>query len=120
MAATPQQSHISRYLIPTPRWIPHKVALVPSDYPDAVMGAGNALPRRSSSRANSEVPFAGREGKEAFPSRPGSKTSPTFAACTFRALREMTASIIFLSYFFLNRTNVLLSEHVGAATIQTV
>lgn len=88
MAAALQQSQISRYSISTPRWIHHKVALVPSDYPDAVMGAGNALPRRSSPRTNSEVPFASREGKEAFPSRPGSKTSPVFAACAFRALRK--------------------------------
>lgn len=86
MAAALQQSQISRYLISTPGWIHHKVALVPSDYPDTVMGAGNALPRGSSSRANSEVSFASREGKEALPSRPGSKTSPVFATCAFRAL----------------------------------
>lgn len=29
----------------------------------------------------------------------------------------MTASIIFLRYFFLNNTNMLRSEYVGAATI---
>lgn len=83
-----KQRKISRYLISAPHRIHHEVALMPSDYPNAVIGAGKALLRRSSSRANSEVTFAGREGKEAFPSRPDSKALPVFAACVFRALRK--------------------------------
>lgn len=81
-----KQSTISQYFIYTAHWTHHKVALTLSECPNAFIGAGKALLRRSSSRANSEVTFASRVGKEAFPSRPDPKASFVCAVGVFRAL----------------------------------